>query len=314
MVDRAYISLLNFFAVLHIAWNSVYAHPLPEGHRFPMLKYELIPEQLLHEGTIDHRQLFPPQRMHERDILRVHDAVYLEKLNTGTLTKAEERRTGFPWSAALVERERIIVQGTLDAAAFALQHGIAMNVAGGTHHAYRDRGEGFCLYNDIALAAQYLLDHQRVQKVLVVDLDVHQGNGTASIFENEPRVFTFSMHGEHNYPLHKEKSDLDVPLKDGITDGEYLSLVNEYYPWLLEQVRPDIIFYQCGVDILDTDKLGRLKVSVHGCKERDRIILETAYKMGIPVCGSLGGGYSEDIRVIVEAHCNTFRIAADLLA
>lgn len=300
--------------MLYIAWNPIYSHPLPEGHRFPMLKYELVPEQLLHEGAIDPQQLFSPHLISEQDLLRVHDPAYVHKLNSGTLSKAEERRTGFPWSLALVERERIIMQGTLDAALFAMQHGIAMNVAGGTHHAYRDRGEGFCLYNDIAIAARCLLDAGRVQKVLVVDLDVHQGNGTASIFENDPRVFTFSMHGAHNYPLHKEKSDLDIPLHDGCTDEEYLSLLNEHFPSLLETVKPDILFYQCGVDILDTDKLGRLKVSLSGCKERDRLILETAYKKGIPVCGSLGGGYSEDIRIIVEAHCNTFRIAADLLA
>jgi acetoin utilization deacetylase AcuC-like enzyme len=299
--------------MLRVAWHPVYAHPLPDGHRFPMLKYELIPSQLLHEGTIQPEQLFGPELMTEQDVLRVHSQDYVDKLHLGRLTKAEERRTGFPWSEALVYREKVIMQGTLQAALYAMEYGAAMNVAGGTHHAYRDRGEGFCLFNDLAIAAQWLLDERRVQRVLVCDLDVHQGNGTATIFLNEPRVFTFSMHGAHNYPMHKEKSDLDVPLEDGIDDAGYLKLLNEYYIPLLDTFRPDIVLYQCGVDVLNTDKLGRLKVSLDGCKQRDRIVLGEAHHRGIPVCGALGGGYSEDIRVIIEAHCHTFRYAASLV-
>lgn len=304
---------IHSLSMLHIAWHPVYAHPLPEGHRFPMLKYELIPEQLVHEGTIRSEQLFAPDAMSERDLLRIHTEEYVGKLQKGTLTKTEERRTGFPWSEALVYREKVIMQGTLDAAIYALQHGIAMNVAGGTHHAFRDRGEGFCLFNDLALAAQWLLDHQKVQKVLVCDLDVHQGNGTAAIFAHEPRVFTFSMHGAHNYPMHKEQSDLDVPLPDGTDDAGYLEMLQDHYISILDSFRPDIILYQCGVDILNTDKLGRLNVSLQGCKLRDQLIMAKAITRGIPVCGALGGGYSEDLRVIVEAHCNTFRYAASLL-
>lgn len=277
-----------------------------------MLKYELMPEQLIYEGTIKESQLFVPSLMTESEILSTHSSAYLEKLKSLSLSKSEERKTGFPLSNQLVERERIIMQGTLDASLKALEMGIAMNIAGGTHHAYRDRGEGFCLLNDIALSANHLLNNSIKKQILVVDLDVHQGNGTASIFENENRVFTFSMHGEHNYPLHKEKSDLDVGLPDGIEDAEYLKLLDFHLKNTLDRVQPDFIFYQCGVDILNTDKLGRLKVTFEGCKERDRMVFEQAKENHIPMCCSMGGGYSEDIKVIMEAHCNTFRLASEI--
>jgi acetoin utilization deacetylase AcuC-like enzyme len=189
---------------------------------------------------------------------------------------------------------------------------VALNIAGGTHHAYRDRGEGFCLLNDFALAAAALLDEGRIERALIVDLDVHQGNGTAKIFENDPRVFTFSMHGAGNYPMHKESSDLDVGLPDGIDDRHYLELLDAHWPRLLDEVEPDMVFYQCGVDILETDKLGRLGVSTAGCAARDRRILERCHTDEVPVVCSMGGGYSPDIWHIVEAHCNTFRIAHEL--
>jgi acetoin utilization deacetylase AcuC-like enzyme len=209
----------------------------------------------------------------------------------------------------LVAREVVIMNGTVQAALFALEFGIGMNIAGGTHHAFRDRGEGFCLLNDIALAADYLLERKGISKILVVDLDVHQGNGTARIFRHEPRVFTFSMHSGHNYPFHKEQSDLDIPLADGTEDGPYLKALQETLPRLLETVAPDFMFFQSGVDILATDKLGRLKVSPAGCKARDRFVLETCRRHGVPVAVSMGGGYSEKIADIVEAHANTFRLA-----
>jgi acetoin utilization deacetylase AcuC-like enzyme len=245
-----------------------------------MLKYELMPEQLIYEGTIKESQLFVPSLMTESEILSTHSSEYLEKLKSLSLSKSEERKTGFPLSNQLVERERIIMQGTLDGSLMALEMGVAMNIAGGTHHAYRDRGEGFCLLNDIALSANHLLNNSIKNKILVVDLDVHQGNGTASIFENENRVFTFSMHGEHNYPLHKERSDLDVGLPDGIEDSAYLKLLDFHLKNTIDMVQPDFIFYQCGVDILNTDKLGRLKVSAAGCMERDRMVFEQAKVKG----------------------------------
>ncbi|WNB17105.1 histone deacetylase family protein [Marivirga arenosa] len=298
--------------MLKIAWRKEYTHPLPENHRFPMEKYDLLPEQLLYEGTVSESNFFSPDFLSEQDILQVHDANYWQKLKSLSLSRKEERRTGFPLSQALVDRERIINQGTIDAANFALQYGVAMNIAGGTHHAFTDRGEGFCLLNDIALAANYLLREGKAKKILVVDLDVHQGNGTAEIFQNNASVFTFSMHGKGNYPMHKETSDLDIPLEDGTDDRKYLKILRETLPMLLDEQEPDFIFFQSGVDVLSTDKLGRLGMSIQGCKERDRIVFEHCIKNEIPVVASMGGGYSEKIAHIIEAHANTYRLAQDL--
>jgi acetoin utilization deacetylase AcuC-like enzyme len=295
--------------MLKIAWHEKFVHPLPEGHRFPMLKYELLPEALLYEGTITADNLFQPAPLPEADILLTHDPVYWHRLKNLGLSAAEIRKTGFPLSRELVEREVVIMNGTVQAALFALEFGIGMNIAGGTHHAFSDRGEGFCLLNDIALAAHYLLENTAIQKILVVDLDVHQGNGTARIFREEARVFTFSMHSGHNYPFHKEQSDLDIALPDGTEDGPYLKRLQDTLPRLLQEVEPDFIFFQSGVDILATDKLGRLQVSPAGCKARDRFVLETCRQNGIPVAVSMGGGYSQKIADIVEAHANTFRLA-----
>ena len=224
--------------MLSIANAPCYAHPLPAGHRFPMLKYELLPGQLLHEGTATAADFFVAVPPPDEDILRVHDADYYQRLRAGQLTRQEERATGFPWSPELFEREITILGGTIECARRALVHGVAFNIAGGTHHAFRDRGEGFCLLNDQAAAAAWLLAHGHAQKVLIVDLDVHQGNGTAAIFRAEPRVFTFSMHGGRNYPARKEQSDLDLPLSDGTTDAEYLALLAETLPRLLDEVQP----------------------------------------------------------------------------
>lgn len=277
-----------------------------------MSKYELLPMQLLHEGTIDHTNLFPPSPISETHILAVHDAGYWQKLNSLSLSKSEIRRTGFPLSRQLVDREINIMQGTLLCTEYARKYGISMNIAGGTHHAFTDRGEGFCLLNDIAIAAQYLLDTHASQQILVIDLDVHQGNGTAQIFLHEPRVFTFSMHGAKNYPGHKEKSDLDIALADHTGDKEYLYILEKTLDELLEKVAPDFIFFQSGVDVLETDKLGRLSLTLEGCKNRDKLVLETAKNHEIPLVASMGGGYSEDIRLIIEAHANTYRQAQEI--
>ncbi|MFC2185885.1 histone deacetylase [Fulvivirgaceae bacterium LMO-SS25] len=298
--------------MLKIAWAPIYAHSLPVGHRFPMIKYELLPEQLLYEGTIQSQNLFEPKPMSEEIILQVHDIAYWQKLIDLNLSRKEERKTGFPLSKGLVEREITILDGTLQASIYALKYGVGMNVAGGTHHAYRDRGEGFCLLNDVAVSAQYLLDHYLAKQILVVDLDVHQGNGTAKIFENESRVFTFSMHGAKNYPMHKEKSDLDVELADGTGDTEYLKKLNFHLDKLVEAVNPDFVFFVSGVDILATDKLGRLGVSLEGCKGRDRMVIEMCKSLKLPLVISMGGGYSEKIQHIVEAHANTFRLTQEI--
>ncbi|WP_347157342.1 histone deacetylase family protein [Pontibacter chitinilyticus] len=298
--------------MLKIAWSEIFAHSLPENHRFPMAKYDLLPEQLLYEGTITPDNLFVPEPLPEQLILDTHEAAYWQRLRDLQLTPAEIRKTGFPLSEQLVQRELVIMNGTLQAALFALTYGIGMNIAGGTHHAFSNRGEGFCLLNDIAIAANYLLRYKGFSKILVVDLDVHQGNGTAQIFAEEPRVFTFSMHCGHNYPFHKEHSDLDIPLAEGTDDKTYLRILQETLPRLLEEVQPEFVFFQSGVDVLATDKLGKLGMTIAGCKTRDRLVLELCRRQGLPIAVSMGGGYSRQIAHIVEAHANTFRLAQQL--
>lgn len=298
--------------MLKIAWSEIYVHPLPPEHRFPMEKYALLPEQLLYEGTIRAENFFKPSNLREANILATHTQEYWQRLKNLQLSKAEIRATGFPLSEALVARETMIAQGTIQCAEFALQYGIAFNVAGGTHHAFTNRGEGFCLLNDIAIAANYLLMNKLAKKIIVIDLDVHQGNGTAEIFRNQAEVFTFSMHGEKNYPLRKEKSDLDIGLPDGATDAYYLKILQDILPQLIDNQQPDFLFYLAGVDVLATDKLGRLGMSREGCKKRDAFVLNLAKKYNLPICVSMGGGYSPKISDIVEAHANTYRLAQEI--
>lgn len=298
--------------MLKIAYDPIYKYKLPEGHRFPMIKYELIPEQLLYEGTVSEKNFFSPVPLDEGSILLTHTADYWNRLRDQQLTEREIRAIGFPLTPQLVERSRVIASGTLQCAFFAQQYGVAMNVAGGTHHAYAFRGEGFCCTNDIAVAANYLLHHNIVSKILVVDLDVHQGNGTAHIFRHEPRVFTFSIHGAKNFPLRKEISDLDIGLPDGTDDKTYLAILQKTLPGLIEKVQPQMVFYLSGVDVLASDKLGRLGLTSAGCRERDRFVLETCKKNGLPVAISMGGGYSESLAIIVEAHANTYRMAQEI--
>lgn len=298
--------------LIHIAFDPVYAHPLPEGHRFPMLKYELIPEQLLHEGSVTLQSLIAPSKCPDEIILRTHTNGYLQKLRQQTLSAKEQRHIGFPQSLQLTERELIITQGTIDCSISAFENGVALNVAGGTHHAFADRGEGFCLLNDFAVAANYLLYKKLAKQILIIDLDVHQGNGTAKIFEHNSNVFTFSMHGAHNYPFHKENSDLDIGLKDGTTDAIYLPLLETTLNTLIQKVKPDFAFYLSGVDILETDKFGKLKITLNGCRQRDEIVFNKLQRHQIPCAVAMGGGYSPDIKMIVEAHCNTFRTAKDI--
>jgi acetoin utilization deacetylase AcuC-like enzyme len=298
--------------MLKVAWTESYVLPLPPHHRFPMSKYEVLPEQLLHEGTLLPANIFHPGKIDKSSVLLTHEETYLHKLETVSLSASEIRRTGFPLDRKLVGRELHIMNGTLLCTRYALQYGIAMNIAGGTHHAFTDHGAGFCLLNDIAIAANYLLKEQMAKQILVVDLDVHQGDGTAQIFQNEERVFTFSMHGANNYPLQKEKSDLDIALPDFTDDRCYLSKLESTLALLLDQVHPDFIFFQSGVDILATDKLGKLNISREGCKQRDRIVLQTAHQHKIPLVASMGGGYSEHFKDIIEAHANTFRLAQEI--
>lgn len=263
----------------------------------------------MHEGLISAENIFSPPEVDEETILWTHDKTYWEQLRDLTLPPAEQRRTGFPLSAQLVERERRIAQGTIEGCHYALQYGVAFNVAGGTHHAGANWGEGFCLLNDQAIAANYLLHNGLAKSILMIDLDVHQGNGTAQIFENNPAVFTFSMHGANNFPFRKERSDLDLPLPDGTGDDEYLGLLYETLPRLIARQKPDFAFYLSGVDILATDKLGKMNLTKTGCKARDNFVFEQLMLNNIPVQVSMGGGYSPEIKDIVEAHCNTYRVA-----
>lgn len=297
---------------LYIAWDPIFAHPLPEGHRFPMLKYELIPGQLLHEGVIDASHLFAPAVCPDEIIFLTHSPEYVNKLHTQTLSPKEQRAIGFPQSPELTKRELVIAQGTIDCCYHALQNGLSLNVAGGTHHAFYAHGEGFCLLNDFAVAANYLLEKKLAQKILIIDLDVHQGNGTAALFRENFSVFTFSMHGGHNYPFHKEKSDLDIPLPDGIGDEEYLQLLQQHLPEVINNFNPDFTFYLSGVDILTTDKFGKLNITMQGCAARDRYVFKTLYNCKLPCVVAMGGGYSPDIRNIVEAHTNTFKIGKEV--
>ena len=294
---------------MKIAFHPIYKHPLPEGHRFPMLKYELLPKQLLHEGTAEISNFFEPEICDLKHVLAIHENNYVNSLLNLTLDAKSARKIGFPLSKELVERELRIAQGTISGCEFALQNGISFNIAGGTHHAFTDRGEAFCMLNDQAIAAKYLLDNNLVKRILIVDLDVHQGNGTAKIFSKNEKVFTFSMHGKTNYPFKKEISDLDIALENNTNDDTFLSILNEILPKLINNHKPDFIFYLSGVDILETDKLGKLSCTIKGCKQRDEIVFSICKKLEIPVQVSMGGGYSPEIKTIIEAHANTYRVA-----
>ncbi|MBB13035.1 MAG: histone deacetylase [Flavobacteriaceae bacterium] len=295
--------------MIPVAFDPIYVLPLPENHRFPMEKYDLLHRQLIHEGTCEPEDFFSPTSIDYDSVTAIHNKVYVEHLKGLELTKAEIRKIGFPISQQLIDREFIIAGGTLSGSLKALKGGIAFNIAGGTHHAFSSHGEAFCLLNDQAIAAQYLLEKKLAKKILIIDLDVHQGNGTAEIFQKEDQVFTFSMHGKKNYPFKKEKSDLDIGLEDKTNDKTYLEILKEVLPNLLKNVKPDFIFYLSGVDILKSDRLGRLGVSIQGCKERDQMVLKLCHEEDIAVQCSMGGGYSKDIKLIIEAHANTYRVA-----
>ena len=298
--------------MLKIAHHVIYNHPLKEGHRFPMEKYDLLPQQLIYEGTCAEDNFFEPEIPNNKHFFTVHEPEYFFDLLNITLDQKAARRIGFPLSEVLIEREMIIADGTMKASEFALQNGIAMNIAGGTHHAFTNKGEAFCMLNDQAIGAKYLQNKGLVKKVLIVDLDVHQGNGTAEIFKNDDAVFTFSMHGKSNYPFVKEQSDLDIALENETKDDEYLTILKETLPKLINQEKPDFIYYLCGVDVLETDKLGKLSLTIEGCAARDRFVLQTCFDEKIPVMCSMGGGYSKDVNIVVEAHANTFRLAQEI--
>ena len=295
-----------------LATSDHYTLILPAGHRFPIAKYALIREQLLWQGIAEPADFYEPGLCAAEDVLRVHTPDYWHRVRDLQLTPREVRNLGLPQSPQLVRRSLSSSAGTLHSALNALRDGIGLNLAGGTHHAFADRGEGFCVLNDQAIAAAHLLTHGLARQILMVDLDVHQGDGTAAIFRNEPRVFTFSMHAGANYPLRKEQSDLDIPLALGTDDAEYLARLSATLGPLVDRVQPDFIFYQAGVDVLATDKLGKLALTPAGCQQRDELVLGLCHARNLPVAVSMGGGYSERLADIVDAHCNTFRVAFEL--
>ncbi len=298
--------------MLRLAYSEAFPLPLPENHKFPFRKYELVRQQLQYQGIITEAQLFTPEFVSDATIELTHSAEWWQRAKAMQLSPKEYRRIGFPNVPELVWRSISSASGTVRAAELALEDGAGMNLAGGTHHGFYDRGEGFCLLNDIAIAANYLLDKGHIQKALVVDLDVHQGNGTASIFQHESRVFTFSMHCADNYPYRKEKSDLDVELVAFADDTRYLNALNEHIPRLLDEFGPDIVFYQAGVDVLETDRLGRLNLSREGCRERDRTVIANCRERNLPLVVVMGGGYGDRPTPIVNAHCETYKLVLEL--
>jgi len=292
-------------------YSPYYYADIGEGHVFPIRKFELVRDLLLREGTLQADEIFEPEPARVEDLLLVHTEDYITRLMEGTLTAKEIRKLGLPWSKSLVRRSLHAISGTINGARAALENGIASNLAGGTHHAYPDRGEGFCVLNDIAVAICVLQRERLAERFLIVDCDVHQGNGTAFIFQNSPEVFTFSMHGAKNYPLFKENSSLDIELADGTGDAEFLETLSEALPRIFMH-NPDMIFYLGGADPFENDKLGRLKLTQTGLKKRDEIVLRFAKEHHTPIVTTMSGGYALDINDTVEIHANTIRAVKDV--
>ncbi len=294
-------------------WSSArFPVPLPEGHRFPIAKYALLRDAVLGEGLATPERMLEPEALPADVVRTTHDAAYLERLTLGTMPAAEVRRLGFPWSPALVERSLRAAGGTLAAASAALTDGIAMNLAGGTHHAFATHGEGFCVLNDVVIAWRALRGAGRVARAAVIDLDVHQGNGTHALCADDPGIFTFSMHGRRNYPFYKVAGSRDVELEDGTGDGEYLDLLTAHLSDVLRASRPDLVFYLAGADPHEGDSLGRLKLTFDGLRRRDRLVLEGCRAIGVPVCVVIAGGYGKDVRDTVQVHVNTARVVCDV--
>jgi acetoin utilization deacetylase AcuC-like enzyme len=292
-------------------YHPAYEVPLSPNHPFPMSKYPLLKAQLLAEKIISSNDLVEPPPFDLRSLELVHTREYLQKLSTATLSAAELRRLGLPWSEALWQRSLLAASGTLTAARAALCDGLAANLAGGTHHAFADHGEGFCVLNDVALALTVLRAEGTFRRGVVIDLDVHQGNGTAAIFEQEDEIYTFSMHGERNYPIAKMRSNLDVPLRDGIGDSEYLAQLAANLPGVLERAVPQIAFYLAGVDVVAGDRYGRLALSESGLAQRDRFVIEAVRGRGIPLVIVLAGGYAATRERTAQLHTHAFRAAAE---
>ncbi len=295
---------------MKVFYSDQFVLPLPEGHRFPMKKYSMLRERVAEGGICGPGELRVPHAVTNEEILRAHAPGYLKKVVSGTLTDKEMRRIGFPWSERMVERSRRASGGTLEACRAALEEGLAANLAGGTHHAFADRGEGFCVLNDSAIAARALRAEGLVDKVVVLDTDVHQGNGTAAILREDPHVFTFSIHGAKNFPFQKEESDLDVALPDGTDDGEYLAALERGLEEALDH--GDLAIFLAGADPFEGDRLGRLSVSKEGLTERDRLVLESCRERNLPVAVTMAGGYAKKVEDTVDIHFQTVKRAATL--
>ena len=296
-----------------IFYSPNYYADIGENHVFPIKKFELVRDKLLAEGTLQPAEIFEPPPAEIEDVLLVHSEDYVSRLRAGTLTAKEVRKLGLPWSQSLVRRSFLATSGTINAAKFALESGVASNLAGGTHHAFPDRGEGFCVLNDVAVAIEVLKRENLAKKFLVVDCDVHQGNGTAFIYKSDESVFTFSMHGAKNYPLFKETSNLDVELPDKTSDREYLETLNEALSRIFLH-NPDIVFYLGGADPFEKDKLGRLSLTFEGLKRRDEAVLRFARERDVPIVTVMSGGYAKDMNDTVEIHCNTIRAVKKVFA
>jgi len=295
--------------MLH-AWTSArYVVPLPADHRFPIAKYAMLRDSVLGGGLVHPSRLHEPARAAADDLRLAHTCEYVDKVTNDRLSESELRRLGFPWSAHLVERAYRAVGGTCEAAEAALTLGVTINLAGGTHHAFADHGEGFCVFNDAAVAILRLLASGMIHRAAIIDLDVHQGNGTNALFASDPRVFTFSMHGKHNYPFHKVPGSLDVPLEDGTGDGPYLERLADALPAVLRAAEPDLVVYLAGADPHEGDRLGRLSLTFDGLARRDGMVLQACREVGIPVAITIAGGYGRDLAATVRVHLATVAVA-----
>lgn len=294
---------------MKVSHHPDYHLPLPEGHPFPMVKYTLVYDRLRAAGLLPAERIMLPDEATRVDLERVHTREYLDRLFGIGLSAPEQRALGVPWSPRLLRRSRLAVQGTLLAARAALEDGRAGNLAGGTHHAFADHGEGFCVLNDVAIAIRRLQADCRLERALVVDLDVHQGNGTAAIFEGDESVFTFSIHGERNYPARKMRSTLDVGLPDGVDDDAYLGALQAHLPVLTKDFRPDIVFYLAGVDVAEGDRYGKFRLSEAGIRARERCVLDWTRKLGVPLVITLAGGYSPNAVQTAILHSIVFEEA-----
>jgi acetoin utilization deacetylase AcuC-like enzyme len=295
---------------MKIFYADHFVLPLPPGHRFPMSKYSRLRERVLAAGIIPPHELVEPPAATDAQLALAHDPAYVRRVAEGTLDAQEQRRIGFPWSLQMVERSRRSVGATMSAARAALHDGYAINLAGGTHHAYADHGEGYCVFNDVAVAIRWLMHEQQIRRAVIFDTDVHQGNGTAAIFRDEPDVFSFSVHGANNFPFRKERSTLDVALADGSGDSEYLAAVTEGLAAAFATDRFDIAFYIAGADAHEHDQLGRLRVTAQALAQRDDMILGACARFAVPVVVVMGGGYGRDVEDTVTIHLNSVLAAA----